>query len=307
MRGASFIAVFVAALVGHSGDASAAAGSADPGGVAGSSLCGGILCDPRADCVGGTVCKCRGGLKGDGVSFCADVCDVGVAQRLNCFQDGTPSESMCLDRGCCWRPQSSANASDLATRRQDRRLLETAGEAESAVPPCFYHLPELMYVLEEVEREVRTLSGTLSCYSPLRGGRVVGRGAGGAGWFGSEVCPMRLEVSFDTKDSLRVRIFDPSTTRWEVPSYLFPGHKKGGWDFDEMAMELDYKVSYTASPFGLKVVRASTGAVLFDSTPVPGVINGLAFEEQVIDYDAPPTPLHTPRGGSPSASTSSKP
>lgn len=271
----SFLAIIAVALLGCAGDAAGL--SVED--ITGASLCGGISCDARAECVGGKTCRCRDGFSGDGVNFCTDLCAAGPAQRLNCYQDGTPTETMCIDRGCCWRPLSVKDGSAAGALNASMEAgAEEQADGNDAVPPCFYHLSENTYELSEVAHNARTLTGKLKCSSPAGPGQKFG----GAGWFGSEICSLKLDVSFDTKERIRVKISDPGSKRWEVPDYLYPGERKGGWEAAEISMANDYKLTYTRKPFGLAIARASTGIVVFNSTPVGGLINGLAFEEQVL-------------------------
>ena len=117
------------------------------------------LCLPEATCVntpGHYHCRCPKGFCGDGVEHCIDQCvPASPAQRVDCFPDGQATESMCLNRGCCWQPYSPP---DLGV-----------------VPSCYYPLPANTYELDDVEETDAGLSGTLVC----SGKNQAGDGTGG--------------------------------------------------------------------------------------------------------------------------------
>ena len=124
------------------------------------------------------------------------------------------------------------------------------------------------------------------------------------GPFGSDICPLELEVFYETESVLRVRISDPLADRWEVPMRLFPHAPAQRID----AAARKYSVSHTSYPFGLAVTRQCDGGgnqeVVFNSTPTTGRMNGLSFEEQFISFS---TRLSTPVGAeSATSETASK-
>lgn len=220
-------------------------------------------CLPEADCknTGGSfTCACPLGFNGDGSTMCADMCGPAApAQRIDCFQDGNATEGLCEARGCCWDGSKAS--------------------ANSPVPACYYPLPANSYALHGAQSS-RGAEGVLECSGQMRYGD--GRGGGGKrpfhiGPFGSEICPLHLSVTYETPNRLRIRIFDPSAERWEVPHSLFPDPVP-----EPQTDERQYSVSYTKAPFGFAITRVATSEVLFNSTPVPARSNGLTFEQQFL-------------------------
>ena len=226
-------------------------------------------CGADANCLnapGSFSCRCPMGFNGDGVTGeCKPFCgSAAPAQRVDCFPEGNSSVSVCESRGCCFDAK-------------------TAREKPEGVPVCFYPLPANAYNLTSWKPFSSGATGTLTCSGKNR----FGDGMGGNGRppyhigpFGSDVCPLELEVFYETDSRLRVRIRDPSKDRWEVPTHLFPHAPNQNHSPEERK----YNVSYTSYPFGLAVTRQGPGGgeVVFNSTPVTGRLNGLSFEDQFI-------------------------
>jgi len=196
---------------------------------------------------------------------------------VDCFQGGgNGTRSFCESRGCCWDD-------------------ETAREQPAGVPACYYPLPANAYNLTSWTPYSRGAKATLTC----SGNNRYGDGTGGNGRppyhigpYGSEICPLELEVFYETDSRLRVRIRDPSDDmRWEVPTHLFP-HVPNQ---HHSPAARKYSVSYTSYPFGLAVTRQGLGGgeVVFNSTPVTGRMNGLSFEDQFISFSTRLSTGHT--------------
>ena len=179
------------------------------------------LCHHLAKCVntpGSYSCDCPRGYNGDGVKSCTDMCSpASPAQRVDCFPEGNGNEALCARRGCCWNPYSHSEDAEPFDATRD--------PAATVVPSCYYPLPANAYQLTEVLETESGITGTLVCSGEAR----AGDGTGGRGSrpfhigpFGSEICPLRLEVTYETADRLRIRVYDPNHARWEVPPELFP-------------------------------------------------------------------------------------
>eukprot|EP00960_Hanusia_phi_P042420 755489-Hanusia_phi.AAC.1 len=220
-------------------------------------------CDPNADCQnipGSYVCACSLGYNGDGMS-CWGMCEeVAPAQRIDCFQDQdqTPSEKTCKHRGCCWKPSD-----------------------DTPDTPCYYPLPANFYRVVSWTQSSSGVLAVLDCDGEMRYGD--GRGGGGRGPYhigpyGSEICPLHLSISFESEDQLQIRIFEAFKPPSMIPSYFFPERRGRG----KGVQDRKYSVKYTPYPFGLVVQREPDGFVLFNSTPVPGRMNGLSFEPQFV-------------------------
>jgi lysosomal alpha-glucosidase len=185
------------------------------------------------------------------------------AQRVDCFQDGEATEQLCKARGCCFDP--------------------SAGDAPGSAAKCFYPLPANALRLVNLTRDIHGDHGVVDCGGTHRAGDGIdGRGIG---YFGSEVCPLSLEVAMESPERVRVRITDPAEDRWEVPPALFPPVPPSERSTREPASRV-YKLNYSKEPFGLAVTRRATGELLFNATPAAGRGSGLTFEEQLVTLTA---------------------
>jgi hypothetical protein len=226
-------------------------------------------------------CACLPGYNGDGVHHCEPMCAAGIAQRIDCYTDGTPDQSMCQERGCCWdpyMPQTKKRSKSATTHgaKHDHDAQEEDGGGY-VVPPCFHPLPANAYTLTNVVHSSNGISGTLECSGQYRHGD----GSGGRGHrpynigpFGSEICPLHLSVVYETNDRVRVRITDANAPRWEVPEWLHPPRKNATFDDNDDDGDegdsgaRDYTVSFTNHPFGFSITRISTQTVILNTTQV---------------------------------------
>ncbi|OPJ74287.1 hypothetical protein AV530_004146 [Patagioenas fasciata monilis] len=89
--------------------------------------------------------------------------------------------------------------------------------------------------------------------------------------FGQDVSSVLLSVQFQTQTRLRFTLTDPQKQRFEVP------HEHVGPFTAPAASALTYAVTIQENPFGLRVTRASSGKVVFDTT-----IGPLIYSEQFL-------------------------
>ena len=85
----------------------------------------------------------------------------------------------------------------------------------------------------------------------------------GSSTFGADIKKLKLEVVFETADIARVKLTDSSNSRWEVPeSVISRPHATKKPD------TMNYKLTYSESPFSFELTRVSDGRSLFklDST-----------------------------------------
>ncbi|RPA99054.1 hypothetical protein L873DRAFT_971332 [Choiromyces venosus 120613-1] len=92
--------------------------------------------------------------------------------------------------------------------------------------------------------------------------------------YGKDLASLKLQVTYDSKSRIHVKITDPEEKRYQVPEEVFPrpNSKATG-----SAKSTDIVFSYTASPFSFSINRRSTGEKLFDTTG-----NALVFESQYL-------------------------
>uniref|UniRef100_A0A8C7XUH5 alpha-glucosidase n=1 Tax=Oryzias sinensis TaxID=183150 RepID=A0A8C7XUH5_9TELE len=154
-------------------------------------------------------------------------------QRVDCHPEENSNEAECKKRGCLWEVSAAEN-----------------------VPWCFYPEDYGYNVLNYAE----TATGIRVDINRNTRYRSSGRPDS------PDIDNLRVEINYHTGDMLQFKIWDPSTERFEVPVPLtVPSTPES--DEDKRL----YKVSVTESPFGIQVVRKSTGTTIWDSS-MPGFI-----------------------------------
>uniref|UniRef100_A0A8C5BLD4 alpha-glucosidase n=1 Tax=Gadus morhua TaxID=8049 RepID=A0A8C5BLD4_GADMO len=154
-------------------------------------------------------------------------------QRFDCYpQKGqVATEDSCKARGCLWEPTTRSGA-----------------------PWCFY--PEDYGYGANIINEADS-GMTLDI---TRNGKYGSSGLPGS----PDIDQLRVEVRYHSEHMLQFKIWDPSNKRYEVPVPLsVPATPE-----TSEAKRL-YKVVITNRPFGIKVMRKSTGTTIWDSA-VPG-------------------------------------
>lgn len=95
-------------------------------------------------------------------------------------------------------------------------------------------------------------------------------------WYGSDIAQIRLDIEYHTESRLRVKIYDPNNSRYEVP--MFPAIPSP----PSRAPNPLYDITFSNTPsFNFKVTRQSSGVVLFDTS-----IGGLQFADQFLQIAA---------------------
>ncbi|KAF8424825.1 alpha-glucosidase [Tirmania nivea] len=117
------------------------------------------------------------------------------------------------------------------------------------------------YVAKNVRKSGDSLTAEL---------RLIGDGCG---VYGKDIKTLRLEVQYQEKSRLHVKIIDATSTRYEVPESVFPRPKPHGTSSHSSSLEF----CLTESPFSFSVVRKSCGEVLFSTDSY-----SLVFENQYI-------------------------
>ncbi|KAI2625715.1 glycoside hydrolase family 31 protein [Hypoxylon sp. NC1633] len=95
----------------------------------------------------------------------------------------------------------------------------------------------------------------------------------GCNVYGTDLKDLTLEVSYDTKTRLHVKIQDAANSVYQVPESVLPRPQGKGSKESQSALEFDY----TKKPFSFTVSRSDSGEVLFDTSAAH-----LVFESQYL-------------------------
>ncbi|XP_037534428.1 maltase-glucoamylase, intestinal [Nematolebias whitei] len=152
-------------------------------------------------------------------------------ERFNCHPEEGADEAKCKARGCIWELTSIPGA-----------------------PLCYY--PEDYGYT--VKTSTETSSGITLDITRNMKYRTSGRPES------PDINNLRVEVRYHSSDMVQFKIWDPTSDRYEVPVPLSIPTTP---ETDESKRL--YKVSVTSQPFGIQVVRKSTGTKIWDSS-VPG-------------------------------------
>ncbi|XP_046352454.2 lysosomal alpha-glucosidase-like [Haliotis rufescens] len=165
------------------------------------------------------------------IDVASSQCDISKgSDRSDCwpeYRDAT--QSSCEARGCCWSPG-----------------------VEQGAPYCYYPRNfDRSYMLTFSQKTSTGVIGHLerTTKSP----------------YPNDSMTLQLEISEETSDRLHIKIYDPSTSRYEVPIELNK-EQSGGGSYEEFDIKL------ARNPFGIIIRRMSTGQILFDTTGVSPLI-----------------------------------
>ncbi|KAK2899547.1 sucrase-isomaltase, intestinal-like [Channa argus] len=152
-------------------------------------------------------------------------------QRFDCYPEENASEAKCRGRGCIWEPSNI-----------------------DGVPKCFYP-KDYGYTVTAAQETDSGMTVNITQNPKYRSsGRPESR----------DIDTLRVEIRYHSGDMLQFKIWDPATDRYEVP---VPLSLPVTPETDENKRL--YKVFITNKPFGIQVVRKSTGTKIWDSS-VPG-------------------------------------
>ncbi|XP_036392320.1 maltase-glucoamylase, intestinal [Megalops cyprinoides] len=152
-------------------------------------------------------------------------------QRFNCYPEEGSNEEKCRARGCIWEPTNL-----------------------QGVPWCFY--PEdYGYTVDTVNE---TSTGMLFDIQRSMKYQAVQRPGS------PDIDHLRVEIKYLNEYMLQFKIYDPANQRFEVP---VPLNVPSAPEADPNKRM--YEVKVEKAPFGIKVLRKSTGTVIWDSA-LPG-------------------------------------
>nr|XP_006826058.1 PREDICTED: sucrase-isomaltase, intestinal-like [Saccoglossus kowalevskii] len=158
--------------------------------------------------------------------------------RFDCFPEPNADQSKCEKRGCIWKESLTAN-----------------------VPWCYY--PSVYGYKITGKPMASTLGTTINVQwiddIPKRYSDDVS----------TTIEKLRVDIEHQTDTRLRIKIYDASKTRFEVPLQLPK--------VTEKADNPLYDVTYTDSPFSFQITRVDTGTVIFDTS-----VGGFTFIDKFI-------------------------
>ncbi|XP_017279452.1 maltase-glucoamylase, intestinal [Kryptolebias marmoratus] len=152
-------------------------------------------------------------------------------QRFDCYPEENADETKCKARGCIWETSSIP-----------------------AVPWCYY--PEDYGYIVKTTSE--TSSGITLDITRNMKYRTSGRPQS------PDINNLQVQIQYHSSDMLQFKIWDLSSDRFEVPVPLSIPTTP---ETDESKRL--YKVLVTPQPFGIQIIRKSTGTKIWDSS-VPG-------------------------------------
>ncbi|CAF1091567.1 unnamed protein product [Adineta steineri] len=182
----------------------------------------------------------------------AQQCDQPLKEaRFDCHPESSVSERKCLARKCCWKP-----VIPFITQLSTNHSIDAV---ELNVPWCFYPRDFPTYQIKTNEStpfgQRLTIIKQQSTYMP------------------NEILSLTVDLFYETAQRFRLRIYDPTKKRYEVPLSVPVIQTK--------VNVTDYEVIITQIPFAILVKRKSNGVVLFDSSVSP-----LIYADQFIRFSS---------------------
>lgn len=207
-------------------------------------------------------------------------CMAGAA-RIDCQYGDYQS---CVNANCCWNPVQSALTANFTAEE----FLSPPRSVLKGTPWCY-------------SRQSIVGGYAVTSIQPFQPSAQQNPGwqigltlFDGNGYFGPDLASLSVDVTFETLNRIRVRIYDPANDRWEIPTSILPlAPVNSTINVDD----LYYSFSYTSKPFGFAVTRVDDGVVIFNTTSplTPSgtpLFNGLIFSDQYLELSTqlPNTP-----------------
>jgi hypothetical protein len=153
-------------------------------------------------------------------SVSSQQCDQPIeTARFDCYPEPSVTHEKCLARYCCWKSNNSL---------------------EVGVPLCYYPRDFPTYKIISNESTAfgqrLTIVKQKSTYMP------------------NEILNLTVDLLYETAERFRLRIYDPTKKRFEVPLDVPVVETK--------ANITDYEVSLNQAPFAILIKRKSTGVTL---------------------------------------------
>ncbi|KIM73373.1 hypothetical protein PILCRDRAFT_15281 [Piloderma croceum F 1598] len=92
--------------------------------------------------------------------------------------------------------------------------------------------------------------------------------------YGNDAQKLSLSVEYETESRIHLKITDPSTKRYKVPTSVLP---RPFADRSVSTTSTAIKFNYTASPFSFSIIRTKTSEILFSMASHP-----ILFEPQYL-------------------------
>uniref|UniRef100_A0A8B7TU07 alpha-glucosidase n=1 Tax=Castor canadensis TaxID=51338 RepID=A0A8B7TU07_CASCN len=166
-----------------------------------------------------------------GLGKCPSEINDATNERINCIPEQFPTQVVCEQRGCCWRPWNN-----------------------SVVPWCFF-VDNHGYNVEKIERKSTGLEGNLNRIpSPTL--------------FGDDINSVLLTTENQTPSRLRFKITDPNNERYEVPHQFvkeFTGHTLSETLYDVEVAEKPFSIKVTRKSNNKVLFDTSIGPLVYSN------------------------------------------
>ncbi|CAJ0876250.1 14828_t:CDS:2 [Entrophospora sp. SA101] len=217
-----------------------------------------------------------------------DICS--ISSRSNdCGYFGI-TEFECVSRNCCWRPTNEENANWCFYKDASHYTCSQRHYRSSSPLKCFNRIQRCDGY--KVKNYKKDLQHGLKWEIDLELISVNYNNNIGCGIFGKDSKYLKVIVEHQTKDRLRVKIFDPYDARFEIPDNIVPIP-----DIElnsEQNQDINYNFTFTKDPFTFSIYRINNNgdAEKIIDTNVKNT-NTLVFEDQFMEmsFELPDDPF----------------